>query len=119
MLYNRYLYNFIDDDFAFNHGLPLPKYDAFLLYDDGDIHLAATVVDKLEIEYKLKVILSIFSIGILKIIIKLLYCILPNYLILYITYIVFNFFFCLCVMNLNNTLISNFYQYSILCLHLI
>ncbi|VVC39715.1 Toll/interleukin-1 receptor homology (TIR) domain [Cinara cedri] len=48
----------LDDDLAFNNGLPLPRYDAFLLYDDADIQLAATVVDKLETEYALKLCLK-------------------------------------------------------------
>lgn len=46
---------FLDDINALNSGLPLPRYDAFLLYDNADIQSASAVVEKLEIDYKLKV----------------------------------------------------------------
>jgi len=48
---------FLDDINAFNNGLPLSRYDAFLLYDKADIQSATAVVEKLETDYKLKVII--------------------------------------------------------------
>jgi len=48
----------LDDITASNNGLPLPRYDAFLLYDNADIQSASAVVDKLEIDYKLKLCLK-------------------------------------------------------------
>lgn len=47
---------FLDDMYAFNNGLPLPRYDAFLMFDNADIESAKTIVNKLENDYKLKVI---------------------------------------------------------------
>lgn len=41
----------ISDDFeASKSGLPPPRYDAFLLFDDADIEIARSVVDRLEKE---------------------------------------------------------------------
>lgn len=45
-----------DDFYASNNGLPLPRYDAFLLFDDADIEFAKTIVNKLENDFKFKVI---------------------------------------------------------------
>jgi len=43
---------------AFNNGLPLPRYDAFLLYDEAaDMQPAIDVKKKLETEFNLKVII--------------------------------------------------------------
>lgn len=52
----KWSHEFSDDITASNNGLSLPRYDAFLLYDNADIQSASAVVEKLEIDYKLKVI---------------------------------------------------------------
>lgn len=57
ILYCKSFKQFLDDINASNNGLPLTRYDAFLLYDKADIQSAAAIVDKLEIDYKLKVII--------------------------------------------------------------
>ncbi|XP_060848634.1 myeloid differentiation primary response protein MyD88 isoform X1 [Rhopalosiphum padi] len=48
----------LDDINASNNGLPLSRYDAFLLYDKADIQSATAVVEKLETDYKLKLCLK-------------------------------------------------------------
>lgn len=55
LIYKMYLL-FLDDIHAVNNGSPLPRYDAFLLYDNADMQSANAVVEQLEINYKLKVI---------------------------------------------------------------
>ncbi|XP_001948320.2 myeloid differentiation primary response protein MyD88 isoform X1 [Acyrthosiphon pisum] len=48
----------LDDINSSSNGLPLTRYDAFLLYDKADIQSAAAVVEKLETDYKLKLCLK-------------------------------------------------------------
>ncbi|KAE9529721.1 hypothetical protein AGLY_011817 [Aphis glycines] len=48
----------LDDINTSNNGLPLSRYDAFLLYDKADIQSATAVVEKLETDYKLKLCLK-------------------------------------------------------------
>ncbi|XP_060874155.1 myeloid differentiation primary response protein MyD88-like [Metopolophium dirhodum] len=57
---NDFDINFItlDDINSSNNGLPLTRYDAFLLYDNADMQSAAAVVEKLETDYKLKLCLK-------------------------------------------------------------
>jgi len=48
--------HFLADIYRANQGLDTMHYDAFLLYADEDIDFVNEVVQKLETEYKLKVL---------------------------------------------------------------
>lgn len=48
----------IEDVDALKDQLPLPRYDAYILYDDADYEHAIFMADKLENEYPIKVMLK-------------------------------------------------------------